>query len=527
MSSIEDRAANQVFRELRQEIVSFIDLGTIIPLLHKKRWLTLQKLQYLENPRNGLEEAERKQYLVNHSIMGKGLSALQTLLDVLDETSKLYEPHEKLSVKLKQHYQIVFGQISHETLSVGCPSISDSPTVLTDHITASVSSMPDIVPQLSSFLPSQSDITANRSHTESTSSGCRHRSHGTTPVPAYHYYVKVMGKSISSEYLSSSLNNTTTGFKGADSSLVETFEPTEESTGVGLQCGSKPGYVPQRTTYKLNSRQSFSHNEPPTMYSTKSRVGVTETEQQVERRRAAVNILCSVTSATDDSKCASNVCLSEYDVVSRLQLSSEQLPNMIPMKLILLGSSGVGKTSLIIRFLHKYFWQAAVTIAVDHNRCYVRHLSKQVNISLTLFDTAGQERFDSVCTSYYRDADAVLMVFDMTDQDSLDDVESRWVKKLKQHLPSTDIPVLLVGNKSENHANISRGIRTQAKVMVRQFDFIEFMEASAKDGYEVEAIFEKIISVAVTRLLKLHGDDNTNIITLDSPIFVTRQRRCC
>ena len=56
------------------------------------------------------------------------------------------------------------------------------------------------------------------------------------------------------------------------------------------------------------------------MYSTKSRVGVTETEQQVERRRAAVNILCSVTSATDDSKCASNVCLSEYDVVSRLQL---------------------------------------------------------------------------------------------------------------------------------------------------------------------------------------------------------------
>ena len=39
-----------------------------------------------------------------------------------------------------------------------------------------------------------------------------------------------------------------------------------------------------------------------------------------------------------------------------------------------------------------------IQIAVDHNRCYVRHLSKQVNISLTLFDTAGQERFDSVCT---------------------------------------------------------------------------------------------------------------------------------
>jgi len=54
------------------------------------------------------------------------------------------------------------------------------------------------------------------------------------------------------------------------------------------------------------------------MHSTKFRVGVAETEQQVKRREATVNILCSVT--TEDSKCANNACLSEYDVVSRLQL---------------------------------------------------------------------------------------------------------------------------------------------------------------------------------------------------------------
>ena len=49
--------------------------------------------------------------------------------------------------------------------------------------------------------------------------------------------------------------------------------------------------------------------------------------------------------------------------------------------------------------------------------------------------------------SYYRDVDAVLMVFDMTDQDSLDEVEYRWAKQLQYHLTSADVPVLLVGNK--------------------------------------------------------------------------------
>jgi len=224
MGSIEDRAANQVFCELRQEIVSFIDLDTIIPRLHKKRWLTFRKLQYLENPRNSLTEAERKQYLVNNCLMDKGLSALQTLLDVLDETSKLYEPHEKLSVKLKEHYQY---QISQEALNVGCPSTSESSTVTEDHISASMSSIPDIVPQFSSLLPNHSDTTG-RPRSESTSYGSHHRSHSLNPAPAYHYYINVIpGTSATSEYLSSSLN-TTTGFKGADSSLVETFEPTEE-----------------------------------------------------------------------------------------------------------------------------------------------------------------------------------------------------------------------------------------------------------------------------------------------------------
>jgi len=227
MSSIEDLAANQVFLELRQEIVSYIDVDTFVPSLHGKRWLTLQQLQYLQNSRSGLTEQERKHYLINHCLMDKGLFALQILLEVLDETSKLYDPHEKLSHKIKLHYQNVLDRLNQETLvsNASCPNMST--TVMpapTPAITlTSVSSMPDIIPQqLSRYLPNHSDSTA-RHRSEST---CSHRRLHAA-VPAHHYYVKVVGTSTSTEYLSASLNNPT-GFKGADSSLVETYEPTEE-----------------------------------------------------------------------------------------------------------------------------------------------------------------------------------------------------------------------------------------------------------------------------------------------------------
>ncbi|XP_065920963.1 ras-related protein Rab-12-like isoform X2 [Dysidea avara] len=292
-----------------------------------------------------------------------------------------------------------------------------------------------------------------------------------------------------------------------------------------LHCDNK-GKPKECSILQHSVSQSESYYEPPTMFATESHNETASVEHE-ERREAAH---CSVSTTTEDNDIHTNTCLSEYDVISSLQLSTDPLPNMLPMKLILLGSSGVGKTSLIMRFLQKCFWQAQTTIAVDHNHCFVSHLSKHVNISLTLFDTAGQERFDSICASYYRDADAVLMVFDMTDQDSLDDVGNRWVKQMKDHMSSTDIPVLLVGNKCECHLHISRGIRTQAKEMVRQFDFAEFMEASAKDGQKVEVIFEKILSLAVTRLLKLRGfteSENDNVITLDPPTFITPRRKCC
>ena len=235
MSSIEDNCANKVFQELRQQIVSFIDVDEIIPLLYKKRWLTLYRLQCLENPRSGLTDTERKQYLVNHSLMDKGFSALQMFLDVLDETSKSYEPHEKLSVILRQQYQNVFDQMSQEALGsiTDHSTISDSfqqSTMPADHITASMSSMPDIVEDIGQiFSRITKTIAAATPPTESTSIS-HHRSHRAASAPAFNYIVAITHTSGSSQYHSTSLNTDPGDYRGINSSKDSPplFAPIEE-----------------------------------------------------------------------------------------------------------------------------------------------------------------------------------------------------------------------------------------------------------------------------------------------------------
>jgi len=253
MSSVEDHCANEVFQELRQQIVSFIDVDEIIPLLHKKRWLTLQRLQHLENPRSGLTDTERKQYLVNHSLMDKGILALKMFLDVLDETSKSYEPHEKLSVMLKQQYQNVFDRMSQETLAgtTGHSIITDffqQSTEPVDHIKAS---MPDIVEDIGKMFSHLSE-TISAPPTESTNSS-HHKTRGSASAPAFNYVLAIAHTSGSSQYHSTSLNADPDGYSRTSS--PDTTDPIEEVSCVCVHMHIQAPGISQDTfqTFSLST----------------------------------------------------------------------------------------------------------------------------------------------------------------------------------------------------------------------------------------------------------------------------------
>ena len=115
-------------------------------------------------------------------------------------------------------------------------------------------------------------------------------------------------------------------------------------------------------------------------------------------------------------------------------------------KVVLLGEGRVGKTSILIRFCQNNFDDR------QQPTLQASYLDKKLNVDqqsvhLSIWDTAGQERFHALGPIYYRDADAALLVYDITDGDTLGRVR-KWVTELKRHA-SENIVMAIAGNKSD------------------------------------------------------------------------------
>ncbi|XP_054625260.1 ras-related protein Rab-18-B-like isoform X2 [Dunckerocampus dactyliophorus] len=115
------------------------------------------------------------------------------------------------------------------------------------------------------------------------------------------------------------------------------------------------------------------------------------------------------------------------------------------LKLLIIGESGVGKSSLLLRFTEDTFDpEQSATIGVDFK---VKTLSIDGNkAKLAIWDTAGQERFRTLTPSYYRGAQGVILVYDVTKRDTFTKLEN-WLNELETYTTRNDIVKMLVGNK--------------------------------------------------------------------------------
>ena len=117
-------------------------------------------------------------------------------------------------------------------------------------------------------------------------------------------------------------------------------------------------------------------------------------------------------------------------------------------KVVLLGSQGVGKTSLILRYTKGAFNTAPATIGSSlHTRKLVH---SGVRVKLQIWDTAGQERFRSMAPIYYRGAHVCILVYDISDSRSFEDVRS-WLEELQKTVPKETV-IYIVGSKIDLRA---------------------------------------------------------------------------
>jgi Ras-related protein Rab-1A len=115
-------------------------------------------------------------------------------------------------------------------------------------------------------------------------------------------------------------------------------------------------------------------------------------------------------------------------------------------KLVLIGDSGVGKSCMLLRMADDSFTESYIsTIGVDFRFRTVKVANKTVK--LQIWDTAGQERFRTITSAYYRGADGIIMVYDVSNQESFDHV-SDWLSEIERYAPQESC-ILLAGNKCD------------------------------------------------------------------------------
>ena len=188
-------------------------------------------------------------------------------------------------------------------------------------------------------------------------------------------------------------------------------------------------------------------------------------------------------------------------------------------KILLLGDSSVGKSCLLLRYCDDSFQDIHLaTIGLDF-RLKTINLENNKKIKAQIWDTAGQDRFRAITKNYYRGANGILLIFDITDRSSFEHIRN-WIEQIKEEAPE-QIIIYLVGNKIDNENN--RVVTNEeAKKLAEEFK-LKYYETSAKNSINVDTTFLDLIKEIDSLYSTLDVDNNGMAINrMKKP-----KKKCC
>lgn len=176
------------------------------------------------------------------------------------------------------------------------------------------------------------------------------------------------------------------------------------------------------------------------------------------------------------------------------------------IKLLVLGDSGVGKTTFLYRYTDGKFAEEFIsTVGIDFREKRVVYHAKNPDgtkqnrgqrVHLQLWDTAGQERFRSLTTAFFRDAMGFLLMFDLSHEESFVNVRS-WLSQLHTHAYCEDPTIILIGNKSDLE---ERQVEEKAARDLADTLGIKYFETSAKTGENVAEAVEALLDQVMEQM---------------------------
>ena len=160
---------------------------------------------------------------------------------------------------------------------------------------------------------------------------------------------------------------------------------------------------------------------------------------------------------------------------------------LLTLKLLIIGDSRVGKTSLLLNYVEKIFPEAHIsTLGVEYKEKEI--IKDNYIIRLQIWDTAGEERFRSITKSIYRNANGILFVCDITNRESFKNIKN-WIKDADN--VDKDIKGIIIGNKID--LDNERVVSVEDLEEIGKKYNMPFIEASAKTGMNVNKCFEVLI----------------------------------
>lgn len=191
-------------------------------------------------------------------------------------------------------------------------------------------------------------------------------------------------------------------------------------------------------------------------------------------------------------------------------------------KILLVGDSGVGKSSLLLRFADDTFCDSYIsTIGVDFKIKTVI-LDEKV-VKLQIWDSAGQERFKTLTTTYYRGAHGIAVVYDVTDRNTFINCGS-WLTEIERHA-CEGVLKLIVGNKCDK---TDREVDTEAAASFAEKLSIKYLESSAKNAINVDRLFMTMAAELKEKLgTPLVEEKETLQIGSGTHLKLDNRYRCC
>ena len=157
-------------------------------------------------------------------------------------------------------------------------------------------------------------------------------------------------------------------------------------------------------------------------------------------------------------------------------------------KILIFGDGGVGKTTLVNRYLTGVYTTGSITIGVDFHIKLLEIEGKE--ITLRIWDFAGEEKFRFLLPSYAEGSNGGIFMFDVTRYSSIKNIDE-WLSVFKQSMKNQEIPLLIVGGKKDlqNERSVSN---QDAADIAKRHNFKDYIECSSKTGENVEEIFIKL-----------------------------------